>query len=677
MSGLSITDASSLSPTGGGASTPAERLYLPPYNPSFEGVNDVRRYMHQAGWGDRPGEAQTIFDSGIKVGDLIEAQIDSFWTPMMYAPPLRSDGVGVGDNNARVHLTSAWIEYITANDGTPEHNEPRAYPTYVRGDPFRSRITDAMIKIWCIGFVQTTEFGSTLQARQYNAFAGFIDKGTIRDVIDWLNYDTGMGRFLDNGDNNGFVGGADVEPNQNWVRELFQLFTTGMIQLNTDGTPVLDVNGNTIPTYYYEDVFALTRIFSGMSVYQYSNVMRIGSSGHRGAAYSPYLDFGRSAYGGTPTVGSRRVPTPQTAHGDMCIALDKICDLDQTLTYVALHFIHELVTENPTPAYVRRVVAALQDDGKGIRGSLRAMIRAILIDPEARGNSKAAGYGRARDFITAVGPLWRSGQQQALFRNFKTQGDISAGSPTISNIHDAGITAAYAGGSDSSTSYVFSDNLRGSAANAEGIPHGITLAAIVDSTTLTMSGNATHTKTNFQFELARHPSCEVMRGLAFNTSGWDSGASNNSIFAIQPPGFVPSVFSFYPFDFKIAEGVLGRACALWDTTGILAWWKATLGLALGHVATYGGLSQVQAGAWDLTAMVAGAPTNTQLIDRAIDYLLVGRTLPADSRTELIGLLDDLVTLDAGLYSGSGTPLSRRAAIALAAVAMMPEYMEQM
>jgi len=675
---LSFSPGNSLINTGvGGGSNPAAP-YNPYLNPSFESVNDVRRFMRQAGWGERPGEAQVIFDSGIKAGDLFEAQMGAPFDYMMYSHPL---GNGPGDNNSRPHLFASWVEFMTSVDGKPEqftNNNARYYPAYIRGNPLRSRLVDAMTKVWCLGFVQTTEFGSALQVRQYNAFVEMLGSGTIRDVIDWLTYDPGMGRFLDNGDNAGFKGGLPIEPNQNWFRELVQLFTIGMKQQTLFGQDILDGNGLPVPTYTYNDVFNGARMMSGLQVSQFLLEMNPGSSAGRQEANIPYLGVSRPAYGGTPPAGNRRDPALGTVHGDICRTLDVLCNLDQTFVYLAIHFISELTNENPSPDYVRYVVAALQNDGNNRRGVLRAMFRAILTHPEARGTGKPAGYGRAKDFFLGVANLWRAAQQEPLFTNIRTKGTIENGDPIITAITDSmtPLTQYAPVAADQKSRFVI-DYPTGTVGANDGISASATLASVDSATQVTMSVPATKTATNFAFRISRSPRFELLR-LLRNTSGWDGGASNNSILALQEPGMVPSVFSHYPFDYKVG-GQFARAAAIWDSSTLLAWFKATMGGCLGHVATVGGLNLYQAGVWQLTAMTAGAPTNTQLIDRAVEYLLIDRTLPADARTELINCLDTLVSTQAATYGApdDATKLKRRAATALCLVANMPEYMEQM
>jgi len=669
---------------GGGGSNPAAP-YNPYLNPSFESVNDVRRFMRQAGWGERPGEAQSIFDSGVKAGDYLEELWNAPYQPFLYSSPHAMDAGGPGDNNSsRRALSASWIAALTGTDGKPDHfTKPR--PVY--GMPFRTRLTDAALKIWCLGFVQTGEIGSSFTLRAQNFYMQAFDNCSIYDVIEWLTWDVGMGKFLDNSDNAGFKPAPilDIEPNQNYVRELFQLFTTGQVQLNEDGTPVLDIYGNPLPTYAYEDVFAVTRMFSGFQTTQGTNISSVmqmtGSTHHQKAAYSPWLDIGRPDWPSSPTnhVGKRGVPTPGTILGDIDRVLRKLGFWTQTYAYVAKHFISELTTENPSPDYVRYVVAALKNDGHGNAGRLKAMIRAILLHPEARGDGKPATSGRALDFIPAVAAFYRAGEQIEQVQEKRVRVLLTAGSPVMTFVGLGESTAGLSGAANLEQGYRVQAAINGGNTPFGGIPLQTYIASVDSATQVTLSQNATVSQagSGVNVIITRSPSREAMR-IMTTTSPWDAGATSGGIFGVQEPGMVPSVFSYYPFDKQIEPGFYGRATNIWDTTSVLAWFKNTFGPGTGRVTSFSGVTQDRVGTWKLDGMISGAPTNAGLIDRATEILTCGRSLPAGARTELIGMLDDLATLNASLFGApdNDTKRKNRAAYALAGVAMMSEAMEQ-
>jgi uncharacterized protein (DUF1800 family) len=203
-----------------------------------------------------------------------------------------------------------------------------------------------------------------------------------------------MGNYLD------VNGNTRTRPNENYAREILQLFSLGTIRLNADGTPQLDGNGATIPSYTQEHVNAFARVFTGWrfaaapaaGIPNYIDPMVVNAAQH---------DTGAKTL-----LNGVTLPAGQTATQDLNDALDNIMEDANAAPFIARALIQHLVTSNPTPDYVGRVAAAFGGAATGIRGDLRATVRAILLDPEARGDAKpATNYGRLRhpaQYITGL-----------------------------------------------------------------------------------------------------------------------------------------------------------------------------------------------------------------------------------------------------------------------------------
>ena len=184
--------------------------------------------------------------------------------------------------------------------------------------------------------------------------------------------------------------------NENYARELMQLFTLGLNQLNEDGSLQLDGSGNPIPTYSQNDVQSFARVFTGWT---YPTAPGATLVKHNPAywlgAMQPFEsnhDTGSKTLlpvNGTPTV----LPAGQSSTVDLNAALDNIFAQPSLSPFVCKQLIQHLVTSNPSPAYIKRVATVFDSGtftgsgatfGSGQRGDMQAVIAAILLDPEAR-----------------------------------------------------------------------------------------------------------------------------------------------------------------------------------------------------------------------------------------------------------------------------------------------------
>jgi uncharacterized protein (DUF1800 family) len=195
-------------------------------------------------------------------------------------------------------------------------------------------------------------------------------------------------------------------PNENYGREVLQLFTIGLNQLNLDGTSQLDSHGNPIPTYDQTTVTAFARAFTGWNL---ATALGTGMSNYR----DPMVVHNETLHDGNPkqllqypgAANNGLLTGGKSAEVDMNAALDNIFNHPNVGPFIGRILIQHLVTSNPSPAYVSRVATAFNDNGAGVRGDLPAVIRAILLDPEANSNSPSTTFGHLMEpvlFITTT-----------------------------------------------------------------------------------------------------------------------------------------------------------------------------------------------------------------------------------------------------------------------------------
>ena len=218
-------------------------------------------------------------------------------------------------------------------------------------------------------------------------------------------------------------------PDENFAREVMQLFTIGLYELNPDGSEKLGANGKPIETYRQEDVTALARIFTG---YNLANVpqMRITQAG----STFDYPDISQArlpivcnpALHDSDEVRFLRIVVPKglTPERRMQLALDGLFLHPNVGPFFGRQMIQRLVTSNPSPGYVARVAAVFDDNGAGVRGDLNAVFRAILLDPEARGPGglSSPSFGKLREPMLRFTQLARSFTMQSQSGSWKIVG---------------------------------------------------------------------------------------------------------------------------------------------------------------------------------------------------------------------------------------------------------------
>ena len=251
--------------------------------------------------------------------------------------------------------------------------QTRFYTNALYGeDQLRQRVAFALHQIFvvngaAIGQGYPSRLTPYLQILSHDAF----------DKFDKLLYDitlnAAMGTYLSMANN------TKAAPNENYGREVLQLFTIGLNRLNPDGSAVLNSSGQNVPTYDQTVVTAFARVFTGWTfaaaqtsgITNYIDPMRLNASNH---------DTGAKTL-----LRGVTLPANQTAVNDLNDALQNIFQDPNVGPFIGKQLIQHLVTSNPSSAYVERITNVFNKDDDGERGDLKSVVRAILLDPEARG----------------------------------------------------------------------------------------------------------------------------------------------------------------------------------------------------------------------------------------------------------------------------------------------------
>lgn len=248
-------------------------------------------------------------------------------------------------------------------------------------DQLRQRVAFALHKIFVVSAVEVDR-GDALTS--YLNILSSLAFDNIYPILKQVTLHPAMGDYLDMVNNDRARPGSIAQPNENYARELLQLFSIGLARLNRDGTPMLDPAGNPISTYTEEDVKTVTRALTGWT-YPKSPRTNTDRAGHNRPAYFGFMEPTESNHddGAKTLLDGTELPAGQTAQQDLDAVIDMLYNHPNLAPFLSKQLIQQLVTSNPTPAYVARVVRAFEDNGAGVRGDMKAVVRAILLDSEA------------------------------------------------------------------------------------------------------------------------------------------------------------------------------------------------------------------------------------------------------------------------------------------------------
>lgn len=276
--------------------------------------------------------------------------------------------------------------------------QARFFTNAVHGqDQLRQRVAFALGQIMVVSAIEEntpTQLVPYLQILQKDAFANF------RTLMKDVTLSPTMGEYLDMRNNDKADPTRDTRANENYARELMQLFTIGLSQLNLDGTLQLDANGKAIPTYDQTTIQNFAKVYTGWTYpTKPGAILRM----HNPAYFNgPMVPFESNHDTTSKTLLNGLVlPAGQTAEQDLEAALDNIFNHPNVGPFIGKQLIQHLVSSNPSPAYVARVASVFNDNGSGVRGDLQAVIRAILLDPEARQGDNGAFAGGPADVPSA------------------------------------------------------------------------------------------------------------------------------------------------------------------------------------------------------------------------------------------------------------------------------------
>lgn len=401
------------------APQPAPVPPTPPEPPTDAppGLPEAARFLEQAGFGPTPAGLARVQQIGYA------AYLDE-----QFAAP-----------------ASSYYDFVSAAPTTNDTNRTNALRTrfFMNGlngpDPLRQRVMLALAQILVVSSNDINDgpgmaVYADLLAR--NAF------GNYRTLLDEVTLNPAMGNYLDmvNNDKPNLASGRQA--NENYARELMQLFSIGLVKLHPNGNVQRDANGVPLATYGQDEVEGLARVFTG-----WTYAPRPGATPQ---AHNPtYYLAPMVLWPANHDVGEKRIldgrvlPAGQSGEQDLRAALDALFQHPNLGPFLARQLIQHLVTSNPSPGYIARVAAAFDGAGTGVRGDLRATVRALLLDPEARRDPGSdATFGRLREPVQFMLALLRglgaTGQGYGLVSPAASMAQNPWSAPSVFNFYSPG-----------------------------------------------------------------------------------------------------------------------------------------------------------------------------------------------------------------------------------------------
>jgi len=337
------------------------------------------RFLDQATWGPTAASIAQVQSMGFAAWLQAQYALNTSDLP----DQVILDSAGNSNNNAGP-VQAAFFQNAVANQ-----------------DQLRQRMAFILSQIWVVsqdsGVTPAYAYPPYWRLFRDNAF------GNYQDIIKAITLNPAMGRYLNMANNN--KASTGTVPNENYARELMQLFTLGLNQLNPDGSLALDSNNNIQVTYDQNDVDNLSRALTGWT---YPTAPGATAKNNNPAYYTGTMFAVESEHDTTAKTifGNVNIPSGQTAEQDLASVITALMKQPTMAPFVSQQLIQHFVSANPSPGYVQRIASVFTNDGTGVTGNMQAVVTAILMDPEARAGD---------DPTIEMGPTYGTMREPVLF----------------------------------------------------------------------------------------------------------------------------------------------------------------------------------------------------------------------------------------------------------------------
>jgi uncharacterized protein (DUF1800 family) len=357
----------------------------PPPAPELATKAEAFQLLNQATFGATEAEAQRVIALGIEawVDDQMRQPVSLQLPHMRNVPPRENPGQLQQD---RVDI---WFRNALHGD-----------------DQLRQRVAFALSEIMVVS-QQGALIGAPYSLASYYDMLAENAFGNYRDLIEDVALHPAMGVYLSMLGNEKPNPASNIRPDENFARELMQLFSIGLVELDTDGGVRRDVQNQPVPTYDQSIIEGFAHVYTGWTYAGFPSFDRaFRTPANQVVPMQLYPDFHDT--GPKKLLNNVVLPAGQSGTADLAGALDNIFNHPNVGPFVARRLIHRLVTSNPSPGYVERVANMFNDNGAGVRGDLAAVVRTVLLDVEARPDMRMEIDGKVKEPLLRLTQLWRA-----------------------------------------------------------------------------------------------------------------------------------------------------------------------------------------------------------------------------------------------------------------------------
>ncbi len=380
--------------------TGSQVFTAPAAPPAFSLANvtaaDAARLLTQATFGPKQSEIDAL--TGGNIDTWITAQLAMPFTSHRTA--ILADHDTYGGSNSFTN----WNALTLSNRQSAWWKNILTAP-----DQLRQRVAFALSEILVVSDISLGNDNQAEPLANYYDILGNGAFGNFRTLLENVTLNPMMGNYLSSLRNAKADPVTGQTPDENYAREVMQLFTIGLNKLQPDGTLVLDASGLPVATYNQTTITEMAKVFTGWSYFGTTNFRSGGGSVP--SFTNPMILF-PAAHDDTVKniVNGVIIPANQGGAKDLQLALDALFNHPNTGPFIAKLLIQRLVTSNPSPAYVYRVAQKFENNGAGVRGDLSAVVRAIFTDYEARSPAVAANltFGKLKEPLLRLTNLLRS-----------------------------------------------------------------------------------------------------------------------------------------------------------------------------------------------------------------------------------------------------------------------------
>ena len=364
---------------------------------------NASRFLMQATFGPTLKAIQEVRNLGYSA--WIDSQINlpsSLLQP--YIREIKADGAG--PRSDRTYNFNEQDKYVFGNNVTT----PFARNAIAGDDQLRQRVAFALSQILVV-----SRRDANLEEKP-EAMTNYYDTlvrhalGNFGDLLREVTFHPAMGWYLSHAGNQKADPSIPRYPDENYAREIMQLFTIGLWELNPDGSRKLTSNGEPIPTYDNGDITELARVFTGL---YFASPYGWGGGGWADehftlpmVMYPERHDFEAKQLPHGVVIPARDA-SETNGNQDVRDAVEALFRHSNTPPFVCRQLIQFLVTDNPSPQYIKRVQDIFVNDGTGVRGNLAAVVKSILLDPEARNQPLSPSFGKVREPVIRTMHLGR------------------------------------------------------------------------------------------------------------------------------------------------------------------------------------------------------------------------------------------------------------------------------